>query len=297
MVSCWLLDGPGLCDREGGEDLSFSANAHLFEWPAALVADESGVVMTANIDQPFRDVGYKQWKNKRAKHEPQQNPVPIVPGDPGDFSVIDRLRAAVQEPESAPIYGFSRPSQSSAFNLAQQLPGVSNPWIEKLGLNSFEPLPERSDKDPIKYEMLGTLWLLNNISEDFLSLEMFNLDIVELIGPKGGAFALRAALHNQGVTPESFDHAVRRYQERVIPQISQAIRSRMTVVEGNIRQWLAAGKKAVRLPDGKIDETLSLVNAVTALHGTQRLAHLGLRMDGFSWAANDTLNCLVDPSQ
>ncbi|MBT9316314.1 hypothetical protein [Leptothoe spongobia] len=297
MTSCWLLDGPGLCDRKDGEDLSFAANAHLFEWPAALVSAESGVVMTADMDQPFRDVGYKQWKNKRARHEPQQIPVPIVSGDPSDFSVIDRLRAAVQQPESAPIYGFSRPSQSSAFRLAQQLPDVSNPWIDKLGLNSFKSLPERSDKAPTQYETLGTLWLLNSISEDFLSLAMFNLDIVELIGPKGGAFALRAALQNQGVTPESFDNTVRRYQSRVIPQVSQAMDSRMTVVEGNIRQWLAAGRKAVRLPDGTVDETLSRVNAITALHGAQRLAHIGLRMDGFAWAANDTLNCLINPGQ
>ena len=292
MVSCWLL-GPGLCDREGGEDLSFAANAHLFEWPADLVAGD-GVVVTAGVDQPFRDAGYKQWKNKRARHEPQQIPVPVVPGDPDDFSVIDRLRVAVQQPESIPIYGFSRPSRSSAFNLAQQLPEASNPWIKKLGLDSFGPLPEPSDKDPILYEILGTLWLLNSISEDFLSLEMFSLDIVELIGPKGGAFALRSALNNQGISPGSLNAAIHRYQERMIPNISRAIESRMMVVEGNIRQWLAAGRKAVRLPNGQIDEALSLVNAIIALNGAQRLAHLGFRLAGFSWAAIDTLNQMDD---
>ena len=41
MAQCWLLDGPGLCDRDGGDDLSFAANAHLFEWPAELVSSET----------------------------------------------------------------------------------------------------------------------------------------------------------------------------------------------------------------------------------------------------------------
>lgn len=292
-----LIAGPPLID-EDGSSLMFEPNAHLFQWPGALVYGEKRPETTSVNESPYVDEGIKQWRNKRIGNEPVPVQSPKVEGNPFDFGVIRRLRQQLcVRDEDVYQVGTARPTMSGAFDIIQANKKKRSPYANLLSFNPDSVLRQQETDNPDslntynkepRFSNTGACWLANWIANQGFAVRPFSQDLADLLGPQGVAITLfRYLSYNLGVGEIS---GLVRVASDELNQMIYISNERLLQVEMEVALWAVAGTEAVLTPDGSVDDTLSLINAATAITGLSRLATYGRQMALFQATAQSFMS-------
>lgn len=247
--------------------LTFEELRHLIEWPADLLYEPTGPIVGSIPEQ--HGLGRLPTRGRG-----NQKTAPVVPGwnllnDENPIPSLDELRSSMEDSKilETPQIQISRPNQTTWW-LAQQQGFKPNPFWEE---QEFDL--DASDGEGV---LDGALYLITSIGQKLFDSPMVTRDTVELLTPSGTLATLRG--HALRTEPEQFIDATIEYyqfQDYGLPELQQQIKR-------ELERWQDIGRSAVLDPHGKIDEAISLTNAVTASIVLSKLLEKLHYVNGFS---------------
>jgi hypothetical protein len=288
----------GLISQDG-RSLAFADNAHLFQWPGALVYGKPEAVATDDQDvfeQP------KTWERQRYRTAATQAPFakrrPLGRDKPAPEQSIRELRReylddtplrrrgdgflhSTTNPLDRPIPELARGHEGAAFEARRNRDlwlasgrDVDNPILGKLGINTLAADWPHGGGKPQFQE--GAQWVLDALAKEFYNGSMVPPALLEAAGAKEGGKLLARYLHHDRAA-----EIVTRFEETIWAGLAQRIDDKIAQVQHELNTWARAGQLPVSRPEGGIDTALTLANAITATVGIYHLAKLGQALVDF----------------
>jgi hypothetical protein len=285
-----LADG---LQTKDGRSLRFVDNAHLFQWPGALVYGALAPV-ASDEQQVFenpKDV--TDWRRERYLHAGGDAPYPDrTMRKPGTAPVRSarELRAKLlgtqtrpgDTPQQPDNPQFARGNEAQAFEARRnrdrwmaQGREITNPVLDKLGVKALAADWTETGGGEVEFTE-GAQWVLDALASDFFNGPIIPPDVVAVLGARQAGAVLAQYLNS----PRAGE-IVQRFQETIWASMVVRIEEKLGQVRQELFTWARAGQLPVSKPDGGTDGALTLCNAITATVGVYHLAVLGKALEDF----------------
>lgn len=274
-----------------GRSLAFADNAHLFNWPGALVYGRTEAMAS---DDPDVFEKLKTWDRERYRAKTTQAPYvdrdrPLDRERPAPAQSPRTLREQYLQPRRVnPVEvspnnpQFARGNEAAAFEARRnrdrwmaQGREIDNAVLNKLGIKTLAAdWPEVSHATPTFME--GGQWMLDAIAQNFFEGSMVPPALLKEAGPRQCGLLLASYIQSERAI-----EIVERFQESLWASLGRRLDEKLSQVRQELFTWARAGQLPVSRPEGGIDPALTLANAITATVGIYHLANLGRALHDF----------------
>ena len=287
-----------------GRSLTFADNAHLFNWPGALVYGRTDAVASAEPDVFERP---KTWDRERYRTMATQAPYvdrdrPLDRDRPAPEESPRALREQYLQPrrvspvETSPDNPqFARGNEAAAFEARRnrdrwmaQGRDIDNAVLSKLGIKTLAADWPESSHDAPEF-MDGAQWVLDALAQDFFEGSMVPPALLQEAGAKQGGRLLASYIQS----PRAGE-IVWRFQESLWASMKRRLDDKLSQVRQELFTWARAGQLPVSRPEGGTDPALTLANAITATVGIYHLANLGRALQDFKATGEAALQGVLE---